>query len=145
MAKFVKLKLLNFLVFSQFLCKINKLISFIYGILMTGIRHALFFSKMININNMLCQSIFLFPVFFFYFYNLMHFATVFLSIIWDKSLQFYYFSYRMNTFYVDVISFFLISHIELETNKKKTANTHTYTHTRMRKPLKKVWDKKIFW
>ena len=40
----------------------------------------------------------------------------------------------MNTFYVNVIFLFLISHIELETNEKKTADT--YTH--IRKPLKKV-------
>ena len=59
MAKFVKLKC-----FPSFFCKVNKLTSFICEILMPGIRHALFFSKMVNKNNMFCQSIFLLPVFF---------------------------------------------------------------------------------
>lgn len=49
----------------------------------------------------------------------------------------------MNTFYVDVISFFLISHIELETNKKENCK-YTHTHTHMRKPLKRFEIRKYF-
>ena len=100
-------KLLSFLVFSQFLHKINKLTSFICGILLPRVRHAPFFSKMVSINNVLWLYISPLPDVCLTSTNLMRFSAVFLSVIWNQPLQFYYFSYRMNNFYMYGISFFL--------------------------------------